>query len=64
MSNKRMEDWLNLINAETEEELNAIEQETDIPEIKETIAILRQMNADEQLRKEAFEREKLLYGEE
>ena len=61
--NRRMEDWLNLINAETEGELMAIQQNTNIPEVKDTIVILRQMNADEQLRKEAFYREKRLHDE-
>ena len=37
-----MEDWLNLINAETEGDLMDIEETTDIPEIKDTIAILRE----------------------
>lgn len=41
----------------------AIQQNTNIPEVKDTIVILRQMNADEQLRKEAFYREKRLHDE-
>ena len=41
--NKRMEDWLNLINAETEGDLMAIQQTTQIPEVKDTIVMLRQL---------------------
>ena len=37
--NKRMEDWLNLINAETEGDLMAIQQTTTIPEVQDTISI-------------------------
>ncbi len=34
-----MEDWLNLINAETEGDLMAIQQTTTIPEVQDTISI-------------------------
>ena len=61
--NKRMEDWLNLINAETEDDLMAIQQTTQIPEVQETIVMLRQLSADEQVRQEAFYREKRLHDE-
>ena len=61
--NKRMEDWLNLINAETEDELMAIQQATEIPEVKETIVMLRQLSADEKVRQEAYYREKLMHDE-
>ena len=63
--NKRMEDWLNLINAETEDDLMAIQQNTDIdiPEVKETIVMLRQLSADEKVRQEAYYREKRLHDE-
>ena len=42
-----MEDWLNLINAETEGELMDIETNTQIKEVRDTIVILRELNADE-----------------
>ena len=58
--NKRMEDWLSLINAETEGDLEEIEQSTTVPEIKEAIALLRELSADEEVQKEADNREKLL----
>lgn len=61
--NRRMEDWLNLINAETEGDLMAIQQTTQIPEVKDTIVMLRQLNADEQVRMEAHYREKRLHDE-
>ncbi len=51
--NRRMEDWLNLINAETEGDLMAIQQTTQIPEVKDTIVMLRQHSADEQVHIEA-----------
>ena len=59
-TNKRMEDWLALIDAETEGDLEEIEQSTTVPEIKEAIALLRVLSADEEVQKEADNREKLL----
>ncbi|WP_432651497.1 Rpn family recombination-promoting nuclease/putative transposase [Huintestinicola sp.] len=61
--NKRMEDGLNLINAETEGDLMAIQQSTTIPEVKDTIVMLRQLSADEKVRQEAYYREKRLHDE-
>ena len=61
--NKRMEDWLNLINAETEGDLMAIQQATTIPEVQDTIVMLRHLNADEKVRQEAYYRERLLHDE-
>ena len=61
--NKRMEDWLTLINAETEGDLMALQQSTSIPEIQKTIVILRELSADEQIREEARRREKRLHDE-
>lgn len=61
--NRAMEDWLHLINAETEDELMAIQQTTTIPEVKNTIVILRQLSADEKIRQEAYYREKALHDE-
>ena len=61
--NQAMEDWLRLINAETEGELMAIQQTTAIPEVKETIVMLRQLSADEKVRQEAYYREKRLHDE-
>lgn len=61
--NQAMEDWLHLINAETEEDLMAIQQTTMIPEVKKTIVILRELNADEKVRQEAYYREKRLHDE-
>ncbi len=62
-TNKRMEDWLALIDAETEGDLEEIEQSTTVPEIKEAIALLRELSADEEVQKEAYNREKLLNDE-
>ena len=59
-TNKRMEDCLALIDAETEGDLEEIEQSTTVPEIKEAIALLRELSADEEVQKEADNREKLL----
>ena len=61
--NQAMEDWLHLINAETEEDLMEIQQTTMIPEVKKTIVILRELNADEKVRQEAYYREKRLHDE-
>ena len=61
--NKPMEDWLDLINAETEEELMELQRSTTIPEIHETIVMLRELSADEKIRQEAYYREKRLHDE-
>ena len=61
--NRRMEDWLALINAETEAELMEIQNKSTIPEIHETIVKLRELSADEKLRQEAYYREKRLHDE-
>ncbi|MCM1228049.1 MAG: Rpn family recombination-promoting nuclease/putative transposase [Clostridium sp.] len=60
---KPMEDWLNLINAETEGELMDIESTTQIKEIRDTIVLLRELNADEKLKQEVYYREKRLHDE-
>ncbi len=60
---KPMEDWLNLINAETEGELMDIENTTQIKEVRDTIVILRELNADEKLKQEVYYREKRLHDE-
>lgn len=41
----------------------AIQQTTQIPEVKDTIVLLRQLSADEQVRMEAHYREKRLHDE-
>ena len=58
-----MEDWLNLINAETEGDLMDVEVNTNIQEVKKAIVVLRELNADEQLKYEASLREKRLHDE-
>lgn len=60
---KPMEDWLNLINAETEGELMDIEKSTQIKEVRDAIVILRELNADEKVKQEAYYREKRLHDE-
>ena len=58
-----MKDWLNLINAETEGELMDVETITQIQEVKKAVVALRELNADEKVRKEAYYREKRLQDE-
>ena len=60
---KPVEDWLKLINAEKEEELMALEMSTKIPEVKDVIVKVRELSADEKLRRLAFYREKRLHDE-
>ena len=60
---KAVEDWLNLINAEKKEDLMALEMSTKIPEVKDVIVKVRELSADEKLRREAFYREKRLHDE-
>lgn len=58
-----MEEWLHLINAETEGELMDIEIQTDSKEIKKTVDILRRLSADEKVQQEVRLREKILRDE-
>lgn len=60
---KPVEDWLDLINAETEADLMAIMQSTNIPEVRDTIVLLKELSADEKVRQEAFAREMRLHDE-
>ena len=60
---KPLEDWLNFINAEKKEDLMALELSTKIPEVKDVIEQIRELSADEKLRREAFYREKRLHDE-
>lgn len=57
-----MELWLQLINAETEEDLTMLEQ-TNVQEINQAILVLRELNADEKIRYFADMREKALHDE-
>lgn len=57
-----MELWLQLINAETEEELYMLEN-TNVQEISNAIFVLRELNADENMRRIAEMREKALHDE-
>ena len=41
----------------------AIQQATTIPEVQDTIVMLRHLSADQQVRQEAYYREKLLHDE-
>jgi len=61
--NRRMEDWLDLINAETESDLMEIQNKSTIPEVHETIVKLRELSADEKLKREAYYREKRMHDE-
>lgn len=59
---KPLELWLQLINAETEEELQMLEQ-TNVQEISQAILVLRELSADEKMRYMAEMREKALHDE-
>lgn len=54
--------WLQLIDAETEEELDMLEQ-TGVPEIQKAVVILHEMSADEELQEIARLREKWTHDE-
>ena len=62
-NHKPIDDWLDLINAETEGDLMEIQNTTAIPEIKKTIVIVRHLSGDEKVRQEAYYREKRLHDE-
>ncbi|MBR6599403.1 MAG: hypothetical protein IKK88_03800, partial [Oscillospiraceae bacterium] len=52
--------WMQLINAETEGDLEMLEQ-TNVKEIQEAVLILREMSADEKMKELARRRELALY---
>ncbi|MCM1334471.1 MAG: Rpn family recombination-promoting nuclease/putative transposase [Bacteroides sp.] len=54
--------WLQLINAETEEELDMLDQ-TGVPEIQKAVMILHEMSLDEEVREMARLREKWILDE-
>ena len=57
--NDRRKLWLQLIKAETKEELDMLEK-TDVPEIQKAVVILNEMSADEEMREMARLREKAI----
>ena len=56
----KMNLWLNYIKAETEEDLNMLD-DTGVPEIKKAVDVLRDLNNDKEMRQRALEREMLLH---
>lgn len=60
--NDRRKLWLQLLNAETKEELDMIEN-TGVPEIQKAVVILHEMSADEEMRELARLREKAIRDE-
>ncbi len=60
--NDRKKLWLQLINAETEEELDMLDK-TGVPEIQKAVVILHEMSADEEIREMARLREKAILDE-
>jgi predicted transposase/invertase (TIGR01784 family) len=61
-SNDRKKLWLQLINAETEEELDMLNQ-TGVPEIQKAVVILHEMSLDEEVQEMARLREKWILDE-
>ena len=61
-STDRKKLWLQLINAETEEELEML-NETGVPEIQKAVVILHEMSLDEEVREMARLREKWILDE-
>lgn len=61
--NNRKQLWLQLIKAETEEDLTML-TETGVPEIQKAVVILHQMSADEEMQEIARLREKAIRDEE
>ena len=55
--------WLDLINAETEGDLEMIESTTNVKDIHDIIFTIREMSADEKTRYEAQMREKAIMDE-
>lgn len=61
-SKDRKKLWLQLINAETEEELDMLEK-TGVPEIQKAVVILHEMSLDEEVQEMARLREKWILDE-
>lgn len=61
--NKPVEVWLDLINAETEGDLEMIESATNVKDIHDIIFTIRKMSVDEKTRYEAEMREKAIMDE-
>ena len=61
--NKPVEVWLDLINAETEGDLEMIESATNVKDIHDIIFTIRKMSADEKTRYETEMREKAIMDE-
>lgn len=61
--NNRKQLWLQLLKAETEEDLTML-KETGVPEIQKAVVILHQMSADEEMQEIARLREKAIRDEE
>lgn len=61
--NKPMDEWLTLINAESEEDLMSIEKSTTNEAIKNVVVKLREYNADERVQLQAEIREEALHEE-
>lgn len=57
-----MELWLQLINAESEEELDML-KETNVSEIQKAVMIIHKMSDDEKIQEAARLREKALHDE-
>lgn len=60
--NNKQELWLRLINAETEDELDMLQQ-TGVKSIQDAVVVLHKMSADEKTRELAEMREKALHIE-
>lgn len=57
-----MELWLQLMNAESEEELGML-QETNVPVIQKAVMVIHKMSADDKMQEIARMREKALHDE-
>ena len=60
--NNRIKLWLQLINAESEEDLIML-QETNVPIMQKAVMTVRKLSADEIMREKAYMREKALHDE-
>ncbi len=56
----RKELWMQLINAENEEELDMLNN-TNVPAIQRAVVVIRDMSADERIREAAMQRETMLH---
>lgn len=61
--NRPVEEWLDLINAETEGDLEMITSKTKDPDVKDIVVKIKQLSGDDAVRAQAEQREKEMFDQ-